>query len=188
MAIAHSDDTQPGITSVCHTLNWEQRLDKTGSPAELFLNHSLRFPGLPTIPHKIIDNLDVRQRREGSRAKQIERANRGLCKPEVFKPGDTVYLRDLEGHWKIPAIVKNQRKHQGFDTQSYMLKNLKSGTWTTKNERDIQKFPGDANQTADTLNDPADTDRVITGIMKQDEYMKTPETPETADSTEQSAR
>ena len=112
--------------------------------------------------------MDVRQRREGSRAKQIERANKGLHKPEVFKPGDTVYLRETEGHWKIPVIVKNQRKHQGFDTPSYLLKNLKSGILTTRNKRDIRKFPGNANQTTDTTGDPAETDKVITRIMKQD--------------------
>ena len=90
---------------------------------------------ISTIPHKIIDNSDVRQRREESRAKQIARANKGLHKPEVFKPGDTVYLRDTVGHWKIPAIVKNQRKHQGFDTPSYLLINLKSGILTTRKQR-----------------------------------------------------
>ena len=110
--------------------------------------------------------MDVRQRREGSRAKQIERANRGLPKPEVFKPSDTVYLRDQEGKWTIPALVKNQRKHQGFDTLSYMLKNSKSGSLTTRNKRDIRKFPGDTNQTADTTENPAEADKVITGIMK----------------------
>ena len=34
----------------------------------------------------------------------------------------------------------------------------------------------------------ADTDKVITGIMKQNECMKDPESQETADNTEQSAR
>ena len=77
-AIAHLDGTPAGIASVCHTLNWEQRPDKSGSPAELFLNRTPQFPGLPTIPHKIIDNSDVKEKREGSRAKQIERANKGL--------------------------------------------------------------------------------------------------------------
>ena len=68
-----------------------------------------------------------------------------------------------------------------------MLKNLNTGTTTTRNERVIRKFPGDANQTADTQNIPADTDKVITGIMKQGECMKTPESLETADITEQLA-
>ena len=66
-----------------------------------------------------------------------------------------------------------------------MLRNLNTGTTTTRNERDIRKFPGNANQTADTPNTPADTDKVITRIMKQDECMKAPESTETADSTEQ---
>ena len=71
---------------------------------------------------------------------------------------------------------------------SYVLKNLNTGTTTTRNERDIQKFPGNANQTADTQNISADTDKVITGIMKQGECKKAPESSETADITEQSAR
>ena len=62
------------------------------------------------------------------------------------------------------------------------------GTTTTRNERDIQKFPGNANQTADTTNITADTEKVITGIMKQNECMKDPESQETADNTEQLAR
>ena len=72
-AIAHSDGTYEGITSACHNINWEQHPDKTGSPAELFLNRTPRFPGLPTIPHKIIDNSDVKQRREESRENQIKK-------------------------------------------------------------------------------------------------------------------
>ena len=88
-------------------------------------------------------NSDVRQRREESRAKQIKKANKGLRKPDVFANNDMVYLRDQEGKWNIPAKVVNQRKHQGFDTPSYLLRNLKTGTLTTRNERDIRKFTGD---------------------------------------------
>ena len=38
MAIAHSDGTPGSIKAVCHNLNWEQRADKSGSLAKLFLN------------------------------------------------------------------------------------------------------------------------------------------------------
>ena len=117
-AIAHCDGTPAGITSVCHNLNWEQRPDKSGSPVELFINQGPRFPGLPNIPHKIVDNSDERERREESIVKQIQRANKGLRRPEVFKPGDTVYLQDSEGKWTVPTTVVNQRRHQGFDTPS----------------------------------------------------------------------
>ena len=43
----------------------------------------------------------------------------------------------------IPAEVVNQRQHQGFDTPSYLLRYSKSGSLTTRNERDIRRFPGD---------------------------------------------
>ena len=105
----------------------------------------------------------------------------------MFKTGDKVYLRDQEGHWKIPAMVRSQRKHQGFDTPSFLLRNLTTGTTTTWNERDIRKFPGDANQTADTTNMSADSENVITGIMKHNECMKDPDS-QTADIREQSGR
>ena len=119
--------------------------------------------------HKIIDNSDTKKLREGSRIKQTQRINKGLRKPEVFKPGETVYLRDQDGHWKIPAVVRSQRKHQGFDTPSYFLKNISTGTTTTRNERDIRRYPRDANQTDDATDITADTEKVITGIMKQNE-------------------
>ena len=113
-------------------MNREQCPDKSGSPAELFLNRTPRFPGLPTIPHKIINNSDVKQRREESRDKQTKKINKGLRKPETFDINDTVYLRDQEGKWKVPAKVINQRRHQGFTTPSYLLRNLKTGTLTTR--------------------------------------------------------
>ena len=183
-AISHSDGTPRGMELACHIINLEQRPDKSGSPAELFLNRSGRFPGLPTIPHKVINNSNTKERREGSRAKQTKRLNKGLRKPEVFKTGDKVYLRDQDGHWKIPAMVRSQRKHQGFDTPSYLLRNLTTGTTTTRNERDIWKFPGDADQTASMTDTPADSGNVTTSIMKRNEYTEDPDR-QTADFREQ---
>ena len=90
MAIAHSDGTPSSIKSVCHNLNWEQRRDKSGSPVELFINCTPRFPGLSTICHKLIDSSEERIIREESRSKQIQWANKGLRKPDVFNPGETV--------------------------------------------------------------------------------------------------
>ena len=52
------------------------------------------------------------------------------------------------------------------------------------NERDIRKFPGNANQTADRTGDTAEADKVITGIIKQDDCMKAPESTERADNAE----
>ena len=131
---------------------------------ELFLNRAPSFPDLHTIPHKIIDNSDIKQRREESRVKQIEKVNKGLRRPDVFEMGNTVYLRDQEGKWNVPAKVVNQRKHQGFDTPSYLLRNLKTGT---RNERDIRKFAGDADTTTESTTEAHDNvNSILTGIMK----------------------
>ena len=62
--IAHSDGTPNGIKTACHNINWEQRPDKRGFPAELFLHRSPRFPGLTTIPHKLVDSSDERRKRD----------------------------------------------------------------------------------------------------------------------------
>ena len=45
-------------------------------------------------------------------------------------------------------------------------------------------FSGNANQNTDTTGDPAEVDKVITGIMKQDECMKAPESIKRADGRE----
>ena len=67
--IQHSNGTPNGIKTVCHNINWEQRPDKSGSPAELFLHRAPRFPGLATIPHKLIDSSEERKKRVEGREK-----------------------------------------------------------------------------------------------------------------------
>ena len=139
MAIAYSDGTPGSIRSVCHNLNWEQRPDKSGSPAELFMYCS---PGLPTIPHKLLDSSDEQRRREEGRSKQVQRLNKVLRKPDIYNDGETVYLRDQEGKWTVRAKVINQRKYQGVETSSYLLRKCKTNRLTVRNKRSICKFQG----------------------------------------------
>ena len=117
----------------------------------------------------------MKQKREESRENQLKKLNKGLRKPETFEINDTVYLRDKEGKWKVPARVINQRTHQGFSTPSYLLRNLKTDTLIIRNERDLRKFEGDIDPNAvptesPTL-DPDDTEEcvysIMVGIMKQ---------------------
>ena len=120
-AIAHSDGTASGIKTACHNLNWEQRVEKSGSPAELFLHRSPCFPGLVTIPHKLLDSSEERRRREESRNKPIEQLNKGLRDHEIFEDGETVYLQDQDGRWTLTiAKVISRRSHQGIATSSYL--------------------------------------------------------------------
>ena len=69
----------------------------------------------------------------------------------------------------------NQRRHQGFSTPSYLLRNLKTNTLSIRNERDLRKFEGDINPntvpTESPTLDPDDAEECINsitvGIMKR---------------------
>ena len=74
---------------------------------------------------------------------------------------------------------------------SYLLRNSKSGSLTTRNERDIRMFPGDTDHTIESTPDaPSNINSVIMGIIKHHACMKTPESTEKAnpdaDNTESS--
>ena len=81
----------------CHNINWEQRPDKSGSPVELFLHRAPRFPGLATIPQKLIDSSEERKKRDEGRKKQVKRINKNLREPHIFENGEIVFLQDNKG-------------------------------------------------------------------------------------------
>ena len=54
----------------------------------MFLNRAPRFPGLATIPHKLINSSEERKRREEGRKKQIEGMNKKLGDPDIFENGE----------------------------------------------------------------------------------------------------
>ena len=60
----------------------------------------------------------------------IEKMNKNLREPDIFKNGKIVYLQDENGKWTNRAIVLNQCKHQGAESSSYMLKISKTGRIT----------------------------------------------------------
>ena len=70
----------------------------------------------------------------------------------------------------------SSKSYQSTETPSFLLKNLKSRTLTTRNEKDIRKFLGDTDNTTEgTENAPGNVNNVIMGIMKQSTFMETPE-------------
>ena len=111
---------------------------------ELFLHRAPHFPGLATIPHKLIDSSEERKKRVEGRDKMTERMNKNLREPDVFENGEIVYIQDENGKWIIWATVLNRRKHQGIESASYMLKKTKTKRITCRNERAIRRFPGDS--------------------------------------------
>ena len=65
---------------------------------------------------------------------------------------------------------------------------MKSGTLTTRNERDIRKFLGDTDNTTEGTEDaPGNVNNITTGIMKQSTFMEAPQSTEQADSDADSA-
>ena len=97
---------------------------------ELFLHRAPRFPGLATIPHKLIDSSEERKKRDEGRSKQVEKMNKNLREPDIFENGEIVFLQDNEGKWTVRVTVINRRKHQGVESSSYMLKKSKTGRMT----------------------------------------------------------
>ena len=84
--------TEKVSNTTCHRSNCS---------AELFLNRAPRFPGLATIPHKLINSSEERKRREEGRKKQIKGMNKKLRDPNIFKNGVIVYSQDENGKWTI---------------------------------------------------------------------------------------
>ena len=54
LAIAHAGDKLESITATVANLNYDQRTDGSGSAAELFLQRTLKVPGLTHIPSHLL--------------------------------------------------------------------------------------------------------------------------------------
>ena len=80
-----------------------------------------------TIPHTLLVSSEEKALREKSRMRQVEYSNRVLRKPDIYKPGEVVYLQDEEGHWTVRETIISQRTHQGMSTALYLLKNQRAG-------------------------------------------------------------
>ena len=72
-AIAHSDGTAIGIKTACHNLNWEQRVDKSCFPAELFLHALPASQGWSPFP---INSLIPQMKGEEGQEAGINRLSR----------------------------------------------------------------------------------------------------------------
>ena len=55
LAIAHAGDKLESLNAIVANLNADQRTDGSGSAAELFLQRTLKVPGLAHIPTHLIN-------------------------------------------------------------------------------------------------------------------------------------
>ena len=66
-AIAHSPDDLKNLQSIVANCNYDQRTDGSGSAAEIFLQRSVRVPGLAAIPQPPRDVDSMKAARGSSR-------------------------------------------------------------------------------------------------------------------------
>ena len=71
-AIAHAGDSLESLNSIVANLNTDQRTDGSGSAAELFLQRTLRVPGLAHIPTHVVSTDAEKEARVSSRERQVE--------------------------------------------------------------------------------------------------------------------
>ena len=86
LAISHAGDKLDTISATVANLNYDQRTDGSGSPAELFLQRTLRVPGLAHIPTHLQSTDSLKAAKALSRDKQVS-ATAKQRKPDSFHKG-----------------------------------------------------------------------------------------------------
>ena len=92
-AIAHAGDKLESINSIVANLNTDQRTDGSGSAAELFLQRTLRVPGLAHIPSHVVSTDKEKEARVHSREKQVE-MTQSQRRPDVFQIKQKVVIQN----------------------------------------------------------------------------------------------
>ena len=99
-------------------INFDQCADGSGSPAELFLQRTLRVLGLAIIPTHLWGTNDLKAARSASRDKQVAQTARQQ-KLEVFSKGQWVVLQNnITKLWNILSKIVSRRTYQGFPMDS----------------------------------------------------------------------
>ena len=100
-AIAHAGDKLESINSIVANLNTDQRTDGSGSAAELFLQRTLRVPGLAHIPSHVVNTDKEKEARVKSREKQVE-STKSQRRQDVFSIKQKVVIQNnVSKLWNI---------------------------------------------------------------------------------------
>ena len=141
-AISHCKGGSNSIQSIVANLNHDQRVDGSGSAAEIFLQRTCRVPGLAHLPAHPRDIEQLRSARASSRDRQVQ-ATQSQRKPEVFTRGQRVLVQNnLSKLWNIKAKVLSRRSHQGIESNSYLLHVPSTGRQMVRSERNIRQVAG----------------------------------------------
>ena len=108
-AIAHAGDKLESINAIVANLNTDQRTDGSGSAAELFLQRTLRVPGLAHIPSHTVNTDKEKEARVRSREKQVQ-LTKSQRRPDVFKIKQKVVIQNnVSKLWNIKGIIISRR-------------------------------------------------------------------------------
>ena len=93
LAIAHAGDKLESLNAIIANLNSDQRTNGSGSAAELFLQRTLRVPGLAHIPTHVVNTDKEKEARVHAREKQVERTQ-SQRRPDVFQINQKVVIQN----------------------------------------------------------------------------------------------
>ena len=143
LAIAHAKDDLKSLKSLIANINFDQRTDGSGSPAELFLQRTLRVPGLTHIPTHLRGSNDLNAACKVSQDKQVAQTAHQR-RPELFSRGQRAVLQNnLTKLWNIHGKIVSRRTHQGLPTDSYIVKLCSTGQYLCRSERNIRTIVAD---------------------------------------------
>ena len=140
-AIAHAGDKLESINAIVANLNTDQRTDGSGSAAELFLQRTLRVPGLAHIPSHTVNTDKEKEARVRSREKQVQ-LTKSQRRPDVFNIGQRVMVQNnVSKLWNIKGTIVSRREHQGFTSNSYVIRISRTGRQVCRSERHLRAIP-----------------------------------------------
>ena len=93
LAISHASDKLESISVIVVNLNYDQRTDGSGSPAELFLQRILRVPGLVHISTHLLNTDNLKAARSLLRDKMVS-ATAKQRKSDIFSRGKLVAIQN----------------------------------------------------------------------------------------------
>ena len=127
LAIAHAGENLESLNSIVANLNTDQRTDGSGSAAELFLQRTLRVPGLAHIPTHLENTDKEKEARILAREKQVQR-KQNQRRPDVFQINQKVVIQNnVSKLWIIKGKVIARCEHQGLLSNSYIIKVSRTG-------------------------------------------------------------
>ena len=122
LAISHACDKLESISATVANINYDQRVDGSGSSAELSIHRTLRVPEFAHILTHLHSIDSLKSARSDARDKQV-RATASQRKPETFCRDQVVAVqKNVSKLWNIRDTIVYGCCHHGLPTDSYIIR------------------------------------------------------------------